>query len=540
MRASRVKVEYTPPAGPPMNHCDRNWPGATANACPVWAKKCVDFIPNHQWGHCVQEAIPGGPGGHGNVANATNMPAMVPWTSEDGKTNGFVAINGTAFPAQWLTSSTTSIEATWPIVVANWIEPRCTVASISADRTKLTLASPCGRNVAAREGAKPLQLPIYFEAAPGYPLAQGVFYHDRDNRVIYYNPLQGQTKDAASTISVQEVLVRYANVTGHTWEHVAFSHTTWFQANTDDGFVDTQSIVYKCQPTSANCSKGGQGEPLGAVQVASSTELTFQFCSFVHLGSAYGLSAWKSSTRITAHSNTFDDLSGGFLKLGSIDPSNGAGSADPSQWDSHFSATHNTASNQAVEYSGAAGFFGGYLFSADISHNTVSDAGYSGFSVGWGWGGTDCPGFGNNTVSYNKIYNVMSKLQDGGGIYVNGATNPDHGWNTMSNNWVNNDEHEFAVYYLDNGASHWHVTHNVASNSTTAWAYFMTGGTGDPTNAAHNNTFDYFWYENDEGPRNNCPQYGCRVDNATVFHISPPATMPPAAVAIMNAAGAKP
>ena len=71
---------------------------------------------------------------------------------------------------------------------------------------------------------------------------------------------------------------------------------------------------------------------------------------------------------------------------------------------------------------------------------------------------------------YNKMFNVMSKLKDGGGIYVNGATNPEYGWNTMSNNWVNNDEHVYAVFYLDNGASHWHVTNNVASNSTVAWA----------------------------------------------------------------------
>ena len=53
VRASRVKVEYSPTGGPPMTHCDRDWPGGTANACPVWAKKCVGFTPNKQWGHCV-------------------------------------------------------------------------------------------------------------------------------------------------------------------------------------------------------------------------------------------------------------------------------------------------------------------------------------------------------------------------------------------------------------------------------------------------------------------------------------------------------
>ena len=86
---------------------------------------------------------------------------------------------------------------------------------------------------------------------------------------------------------------------------------------------------------------------------------------------------------------------------------------------------------------------------------------------------------------------------------MNGYTN-DKYVNTMSNNWVDQDEHVFAVYYLDNGASHWHVTQNVATNSTVAWAYFMTGGTGIPSNAAHNNTVDHLWYQGDAAPHDNC------------------------------------
>ena len=45
----------------------------------------------------------------------------------------------------------------------------------------------------------------------------------------------------------------------------------------------------------------------------------------------------------------------------------------------------------------------------------VSEAGYSGFSLGWGWGTVYPPGFGNNTISYNRIYDVMTKMKDGGG-----------------------------------------------------------------------------------------------------------------------------
>lgn len=284
---------------------------------------------------------------------------------------------------------------------------------------------------------------------------------------------------------------------------------------------------------------GTAGEPRGAVQVSGSSFVTFNNCTFIHLGSPYALSVMESSKHVTVTASSFMDLSGGFLKLGSVDGTRYGGSPNPNDWDSHFSITHNVASDQAVEYGGAAGFFGGFIFSADVSHNTVSDAGYSGFSVGWGWGDVFPPGYGNNTIAFNRIYNVMTKLKDGGGIYVNGATNGSYP-SLMANNWVNNDEHVFAVYYLDNGASHWHVTNNVATNSTIAWAFFMTGGPGPKALAAQNNRLDHFWYESDAAPVNNCAKYNCVVDESTVYKIVPPAPLPAAATAIMNAAGAQP
>ena len=39
----------------------------------------------------------------------------------------------------------------------------------------------------------------------------------------------------------------------------------------------------------------------------------------------------------------------------------------------------------------------------------------------------------------------MTKMKDGGGIYVNGYTN-DKWTNVMSHNWVDHDMHVFAVY----------------------------------------------------------------------------------------------
>ena len=60
--------------------------------------------------------------------------------------------------------------------------------------------------------------------------------------------------------------------------------------------------------------------------------------------------------------------------------------AAPSLWDSGHVVVGNTASGLASEYAGSAGFFGGFVMGLNLSSNTISDAGYSGVSVGWGWG----------------------------------------------------------------------------------------------------------------------------------------------------------
>ena len=110
----------------------------------------------------------------------------------------------------------------------------------------------------------------------------------------------------------------------------------------------------------------------------------------------------------------------------------------------------------------------------------------------------------------------------------------------MSNNWCDHDANIGAgLIYLDNGASHWRVTQNVGTNSPNTTAVFMTGGTGDPANSAHNNTVDHLWYQNDEKPTNGCPQYGCVIDEATVFQIPNGQLLPQPAQAIMAAAGAR-
>ena len=136
--------------------------------------------------------------------------------------------------------------------------------------------------------------------------------------------------------------------------------------------------MFACTPGTAGCNIGsphgrtGKGEPLGAVRVAGSTDLSFSGCTFTHIGSAYALSVLGGSKRVTITGNTFTELSGGFLKLGSVGSDNT--NTDESGWDELFTVTNNVARAQAVEFGGAPGYFGGWIAHSTVSHNTVSDA----------------------------------------------------------------------------------------------------------------------------------------------------------------------
>jgi hypothetical protein len=492
------------------------------------------------------------------VTDVSNvLKGMTMWTGDE--TSGFIA--GSVPPA-WLVNNTQSIEFTWPIVLHNWISPRCTIASMvplnpspspnnmsgplpgvsvvsqsginprgnvtghveyagdfpsagacaaacvaatrctsytyhdstvgdgfalgcyfrvdgewdpeagwrghfsgnkggSAGGVNITLASPCGGFLLSQGRA----VPVTAEAAPVFPLPAGTFYHDKTGGLLYYALGANQTAaDLADDawVSAQEVLLNVDHVSGHLYESLAFIYGSWGQVNTGDGFVDAQAAVFSCTPGGATpyCGTGlvashpgtvqraggppmASAEPRGNVRVSGGADVVFTGCTFAHLGAAYALSVMEGSQRPMVINCSFTDLSGGFLKLGSVTMT-AANSSDHADWDAGAVVAYNTADDMAIEYDGAAGYFGGFLYSALITQNSVSDAGYSGFSQGWGWGTVFPIGVGNNTISGNKIVNVMRLLRDGGGIYVNGAENQAWPQSTISGNFVDQDQAVFA------------------------------------------------------------------------------------------------
>jgi hypothetical protein len=382
------------------------------------------------------------------------------WASADNATVGFTTSK--PIPAAWA-NSTTSIEFSWAIVIANWIQPRCTLASVDLATRNITLAKPCGELVDTREVHRKVRVPapVAIEAALA-PLAPGTFWHDVEGARIFYALADGQTAadlEASAWVPAADVLLQLTNTSGHTFSGLTFEYGGWWQVNTPAGFVDQQTAVYN-----------GGLEPPGAVRASGVSGVVFDSCVFSHIASPYAIAIGNSSSGSGVSHSTFSDLSGGAVKLGGVGAN--AFSADPADWDARLFVTDSVIGNSSLEYEGAAAVFAGYVQTADISHNEIADVSYSSISVGWGWGRSFPKGAGNSTVSFNRIARIMRRLRDGGGIYTNGAEDGAggaEGWTSrITDNYVTEDEAVFAVIYLDNGSSMWDVRRNVADASPLA------------------------------------------------------------------------
>lgn len=415
----------------------------------------------------------------------------------------------------------------------------------------MTVQGPCFTALTARAGKTP-PAPKLLENAD-MPSSAGEFFADMAGGYVYLAPPAGfDPVTSEAWVPVQQVLLNGTGVTGHTWSGIAFQYSQWLGPNTPYGYVPSQTGVHSCAgvdtadaradvavrehtttttypPSPQDASVGaGSCEPVGAVHFSAGKSLTFDGCNFTAIGSLYALSVGGASNGVTVSHSTFRDLSGGFVKLGNVDDAR-AVSKDPAQWDQQLTLSRCAASDASIEFLGCAGVFAGYVAHTRITNNTIQDTGYTGVSVGWGWGSV--VSFAqDNHVTFNAISNVMKSLVDGGGIYTLGPQPA----STVSGNYIAGDHAEFGALYRDNGSRYIHDSFNVVRNAA-APVVFLQGCCGKP---ALNLTVDHIWYQSTQPVRNDCVPQGCVVDSSTVYNVAAGQPWPAAAQGIVDGAGA--
>ncbi|MGN5382417.1 RICIN domain-containing protein [Streptomyces lasalocidi] len=173
--------------------------------------------------------------------------------------------------------------------------------------------------------------------------------------------------------------------------------------------------------------------------------------------------------------------------------------------DQNITISNNLVTGVAQDYKDMPGILSTYVSHAVITHNEVSNLGYDGIDVGWGWGINDRGGsqdyvnrgtynyqpiyttpttLNKTIVTYNKVHDTKKVFHDGGSIY-NLSANPG---GFIADNYVY-DNHNTVGLYLDEGSGYITLQNNVLQD-TGVWA----NTNASANNNTDDNTFADNWY----------------------------------------------
>jgi hypothetical protein len=437
--------------------------------------------------------------------------------------------------------------------LGGWTVPRCPVAAISP--TQITMAQPCWNNTDKRlprissqawnlVGRPKLHVtPTLVDNAFELLDSPGEWYLDTAMNKVFYRPRPGEDLTTANVVApVQETLL---SVTGTATEAVhnvqfnglQFSYATWLRPSTPEGFSEVQA-TYTLTGTAAGdtqglcslvpggtCPYGAWTKTPGGVKFAYVHDVAITGSIFTHLG-ATGLDLGRGTQRTLVQGNVFTDISGNGLQLGEVDNPDAQGAEQAAG----NKIVNNHLHDLPVEFHGGVAIEVAYAQNTTIAHNQLNALSYTGISVGWG-GWLDkisLPGLPNysrhNTVDSNLIFDHMLVLNDGGGIYINGAqgtTMPDG--MTITGNVIHdeNGQPNSKGIYTDNGASYIAITGNGLYNNPIEWTRRHRNWGGDTTYNPYTITGNYWMKQPPETTGD-----GVTIENNTV--ITTPGDIPAA------------
>ena len=435
---------------------------------------------------------------NGKRANRASgaAPVTLTWTA-----TGYTA-SGTAM-SKWRNPG--DIEFVYQGGLGAWTQIRCSVGRIGSNGT-ITMGQPCWNNSNQRHikpewnrtadlvGPGRLGNPGPEPGGAGIPPTSvenafelldtaGEWYLDRPANTVYYIPRSGENLATATvTAPVLQQLVTGNGVQHVVFNGLQFSYATWLTPSSDTGFSEIQAgytitgsngfaVQGLCDfAPGGTCPYGAWTKEPANVSFTNARNVQFTNNGFVHLGAA-GLDLGNGSQNDLVKGNVFTDISGNGIELGAVDKPLATG-ADKTTAntiaDNHIFAA-------AVEYKGGVGILVGYAEKTLITHNQLDTLTYTAISIGWGgWpdkkGLPAQPNFSNhNVLSNNLIFNYMTLLNDGGGIYTQGRTGSSFATGEQITGNVLHDQKNKSgghVVYTDNGAAFISIKGNAMYNSS--------------------------------------------------------------------------
>ncbi|WP_328431851.1 RICIN domain-containing protein [Streptomyces sp. NBC_00453] len=323
--------------------------------------------------------------------------------------------------------------------------------------------------------------PLHFENAHEFLNEPGEFYVDTAAQTVYYKPRPGEDM---STATVQApTLKTLFDIKGTNlgspahdlrFSGITFTQTTWMEA-TDNGYLNAQGGNYNLSADNSNNQYVDR--PPAGVQASYADRVSFTGNTFTQMGAtALDLSHGVHDSTVTG--NLIHDIAGNGIMIGKFsdptveyhtvyNPPTSPAGEDAREVVKNVTVKDNLITRTGEDYLGTAGINAGFVNSTTIDHNDISDTPWAGISLGWGWQSA-ANAEGNNSISYNRIGNVMNRLCDSAGIY---HLSNDPG-TVINGNYIHDAIRGPAAcgnavhgVYLDEGSDNMTLSNNVLSHT---------------------------------------------------------------------------
>lgn len=310
----------------------------------------------------------------------------------------------------------------------------------------------------------------------------GEWFLDPDKQKLYYWPKEGENLNDASVFApVIETLLKVQGTSENPVEYVYlkglhFQHTAFIRPS-QQGHVPHQAGHYMLDAYSLKIpgtpdkksleNQAWVGRQPAAVSYAYAANFKIENCQFSAMA-ATGLDLYRGIKKAVIRGNSLFDIGGTGIQAGvfsdeALEAHLPYNPTDLREHCTEIEIDNNLLSNITNEDWGCVGIGAGYVSKLTIAHNEISELGYSGISVGWGWTRT-INAMANNHIRANKIHHYARHLYDVAAIYTLSA----QPGSTITHNYIDSiykapyahlPEHWFYLY-CDEGSAYFTVKDN--------------------------------------------------------------------------------
>ncbi len=346
------------------------------------------------------------------------------------------------------------------VVMHYWVDERMPVGSY--DPQSGLVVSPLRARYSLRDDYGERFARYYLDNVKEALTEPGEWYLDRATATLYYMPRPGETPDGNDYVLPQvDQLVRLVGdgeknepVSFIRFEGLSFRHADATRVVTE---VKRDGDAHPTPAASGAQSAVGYG---GAIELKMAQYCAIESCEVSAVG-WYGIAVGEGCVGNRLVGNHLFDIGAGGLKIG------GAAAPGPR----HLQTGLTVVSDNVIRKIGrvfhaGAGVLVTHGYGNRIIHNHISDAYYTGISVGWVWGygeSVSC----DNRIEWNHIHTLgQGWLSDMGGVYTLGV----QPGTTIKHNLVHDiHAHGYGGWgiYPDEGSSHIVIEHNVVHDCKT-------------------------------------------------------------------------